>query len=50
VPLAADTRAAVAADAELVICGPARILVSVTRAVAAQLRVPARFVELDLPY
>lgn len=50
VPLAADTRAAIAPDAELVICGPSRILVSVTRAVAAQLTVPARFVDLDLPY
>lgn len=50
VPLAADTRAAVDPGAALVICGPARILVDATRAVAARLRQPAELVAVELPY
>ncbi|MFN8053065.1 MAG: hypothetical protein U0Q22_16590 [Acidimicrobiales bacterium] len=50
VPLAADTRASVDPAAELLICGPERILVDATRAVGAALRMPARFVGLALPY
>lgn len=50
VALAADTRAAVDPDAELVICGPERILIDATRAVAAHLERPARFVPLELPH
>lgn len=49
VPLAADTRAAIDPDADLVICGPERILVSATRAVGERLRSPARFVAVELP-
>lgn len=49
IPVAADTRAALDPAAELVICGPARNLVPATRAVAAQLRAPARFVDVPLP-
>jgi len=48
VPLAADTRAAVAPDAQLWICGPERILIDATRAVAARLHHPALFVPLEL--
>lgn len=50
VPLAADTRNAVAPGSELILCGPARSFVDVVRAVAAQLDGPVRFVEVELPY
>lgn len=50
VPLAADTRNAVAPGSELILCGPARSFVDVVRSVAAQLDGPVRFVEVELPY
>lgn len=50
VVLAADTRAALRADAELVVAGPARHLIDATRAVGAAVVPPARFVTVELPY
>lgn len=50
VVVAADTRAAIAGDAELIVCGPARHLVDATRAVGAVVSPPVRFVAVELPY
>lgn len=48
VVLAADTRAALAPGADLVVCGPERSFVAPVRAVAAALEVPPRFVAVEL--
>lgn len=50
VPLAADTRAFVAPDARLVICGPERNLLAPVRAVGERLHRPVEFVAVELPH